>query len=206
MIFGYFLLNDWSARDIQTWEYQPLGPSQAKAFGTTINPWIVTRAALEPFRAPGAERINPLLPHLREQRPGLYDIALQWSLNGDVLSRTNYREMYYSSAQQLAHHASSGCPMRVGDLLGSGTISGPEPDTTGALLERTAGGKNPVTLGDGSTRASILYGDSIEYCAVTPEGDGCRIGFRRAQGHDPARQLSTKKPARHRGRRLFLLG
>ncbi|HMQ42122.1 MAG TPA: fumarylacetoacetase [Paracoccus sp. (in: a-proteobacteria)] len=175
MIFGYVLLNDWSARDIQAWEYQPLGPFQSKAFATTISPWVVTTAALEPFRSEGPERVNPLLPYLHESRPGLYDINLSWSLNDEVLSRTNYNVMYYSSAQQLAHHASSGCPMRVGDLLGSGTISGPTPDSTGALLEMTEGGKKPVKTGSGE-RKFIQDGDRITLSGYA-EGDGYRIGF-----------------------------
>ena len=157
MIFGYVLLNDWSARDIQAWEYQPLGPFQAKATATTIGPWIVTRAALEPFRTPTPERERPLLPYLQEPGPMLYDIDLEVGLAPEggaetVIARTNYREMYYSSAQQLAHHTSSGCPMRVGDLLGSGTISGPERDTRGSLLELSWGGEDPVTLTGGATR------------------------------------------------------
>ena len=174
-IFGYVLLNDWSARDIQAWEYQPLGPFQAKAFATTISPWVVTQAALEPFRSEGAERVNPLLPYLKESRPGLYDLNLSWALNGETLSRTNYNVMYYSSAQQLAHHTSSGCPMRVGDLLGSGTISGPTPDSTGALLEMTQGGKVPVAI-TGGTRTFIEDGDTITLDGYA-QGDGYRIGF-----------------------------
>ncbi|WBU60067.1 fumarylacetoacetase [Paracoccus albus] len=175
MIFGYVLLNDWSARDIQAWEYQPLGPFQAKAFATTISPWVVTQSALEPFRSKGAERVNELLPYLQEKQPGLYDINLSWSLNGEVLSRTNYNVMYYSSAQQLAHHTESGCPMRVGDLLGTGTISGPTPDSTGALLEMTEGGKKPVKIGE-AERTFIEDGDTITLNGHA-QGDGYRIGF-----------------------------
>ncbi|RJE89270.1 fumarylacetoacetase [Paracoccus onubensis] len=175
MIFGYVLLNDWSARDIQAWEYQPLGPFQAKALGTTISPWIVTQAALEPFRCEGAARDNPLLPYLHESRPGFYDLAIGWRMNGQKVAQTNYNVMYYSSAQQLAHHTSSGCPMRVGDLLGSGTISGPAPEQTGALLEMTQGGKNPVTV-NGEPRSFIEDGDEIDLFAHA-EGDGYRIGF-----------------------------
>jgi len=175
MIFGYVLLNDWSARDVQAWEYQPLGPFQSKALGTTISPWIVTQAALEPFRSKGAERLNPLLPYLQESRPGLYDLEIGWTMNGQVMGRTNYNVMYYSSAQQLAHHTSSGCPMRVGDLLGSGTISGPSPDQTGALLEMTEGGKKPVTV-NGEARTFIQDGDEVALFAEA-HGDGYRIGF-----------------------------
>ncbi|MFS4436964.1 fumarylacetoacetase [Paracoccaceae bacterium GXU_MW_L88] len=176
MIFGYVLLNDWSARDIQAWEYQPLGPFQSKATATTISPWIVTTAALEPFRSEGAERVNDLLPYLHEQKPGLYDITLGWSLNGEMLSKTNYNVMYYSSAQQLAHHSSSGCPMRVGDLLGTGTISGPSKDQTGALLEMTEAGKKPATLKNGDTRIFIEDGDEVALHGYA-QGDGYRIGF-----------------------------
>ncbi|WP_299363122.1 fumarylacetoacetase [uncultured Paracoccus sp.] len=175
MIFGYVLLNDWSARDVQAWEYQPLGPFQAKALGTTISPWIVTTAALEPFRCAGAERVNPLLPYLQESRPGFFDIDLSWSMNGQVMGRTNYNVMYYSSAQQLAHHTESGCPMRVGDLLGTGTISGPAPDQTGALLEMTQGGKTPVTV-NGEARTFIEDGDTIALHGQA-RGEGYRIGF-----------------------------
>lgn len=175
MIFGYVLLNDWSARDIQAWEYQPLGPFQSKALGTTISPWIVTAAALEPFRCEGAPRDNPLLPYLQESRPGFFDIDLAWSMNGQVMARTNYNVMYYSSAQQLAHHTESGCPMRVGDLLGSGTISGPARDQTGALLEMTEGGKSPVTV-NGEPRSFIEDGDTIDLHGFA-QGEGYRIGF-----------------------------
>ncbi|MBT0782533.1 fumarylacetoacetase [Paracoccus sp. pheM1] len=175
MIFGYVLLNDWSARDIQAWEYQPLGPFQSKALGTTIGAWIVPQAALEPFRCAGAPRENPLLPYLQEKRPGLYDLEIGWTMNGQVMARTNYNVMYYSSAQQLAHHASSGCPMRVGDLLGSGTISGPGRDQAGALLEMTEGGQVPVTV-NGAPRRFIEDGDEIGLFAHA-QGAGYRIGF-----------------------------
>ncbi len=175
MIFGYVLLNDWSARDIQAWEYQPLGPFQGKALGTTISPWIVTQAALEPFRCEGAPRDNPLLPYLQESRPGLYDLTVGWTMNGQRMAQTNYNVMYYSSAQQLAHHTVSGCPMRVGDLLGSGTISGPERGQTGALLEMTCGGRDPVTV-NGEPRTFIEDGDEIGLFAYA-QGPGYRIGF-----------------------------
>ncbi|MBU3031351.1 fumarylacetoacetase [Paracoccus marinaquae] len=175
MIFGYVLLNDWSARDIQAWEYQPLGPFQSKALGTTISPWIVTQAALEPFRCKGAARVNPLLPYLQESRPGFYDMTIGWTMNGQAMGRTNYNVMYYSSAQQLAHHTESGCPMRVGDLLGSGTISGPGPEQTGALLEMTQGGRDAVRV-NGEDRTFIEDGDEVGLYAFA-EGGGYRVGF-----------------------------
>lgn len=179
-IFGYVLLNDWSARDIQAWEYQPLGPFQAKATLTSISPWIVTAAALEAFRVPTPEREVPLLPYLEEPGPMLYDINLEIGLtpeNGTetVIARTNYREMYYSAAQQLAHHTTSGCPMRVGDLLGSGTISGPDKDSRGSLLELSWGGKEPVEIAGGS-RSFIEDGDTMTLRGHA-QGNGFRIGF-----------------------------
>ncbi len=181
MIFGYVLLNDWSARDIQAWEYQPLGPFQAKATATTISPWIVTRAALEPFRTTTPAREFELLPHLRDTKPMLYNIDLTVDLapsgkTPTTITRTNYAEMYYSSAQQLAHHTTSGCPMNAGDLLGSGTISGAEKHERGSLLEVSWGGKEPLTLDTGETRTFIEDGDTITLTG-TAKGDGYQIGF-----------------------------
>ena len=181
MIFGYVLLNDWSARDIQAWEYQPLGPFQAKAFATSISPWIVTRDALEPFRTSTPAREKDLLPYLRESKPGLFDIDLSVMLQpeggeAEEIARTNYREMYYSAAQQLTHHASSGCAMNAGDLLGSGTISGPEKSQRGSLLELSWGGKEPITLADGSTRSFVEDGDTLTLTGHA-QGDGFRVGF-----------------------------
>jgi fumarylacetoacetase len=180
MIFGYVLLNDWSARDIQAWEYQPLGPFQAKATATTISPWIVMKAALEPFRTSTPARERPLLPYLQEPRPMLYDIALEVGLTPEggtetVIARTNYAEMYYSAAQQLAHHTTSGCAMNVGDLLGSGTISGPTKDARGSLLELSWGGKEPFPV-DGGTRSFIQDNDTLTLRGQC-RGDGYTIGF-----------------------------
>ncbi|QFT46612.1 Ureidoglycolate lyase [Roseivivax sp. THAF40] len=180
MIFGYVLLNDWSARDLQAWEYQPLGPFQAKAFATSISPWIVTAEALAPFAAPTPPRDLPLLPYLQEDAPGLYDVALGVEMNGHVISRTNMRELYYSSAQQLAHHASSGCAMRTGDLLGSGTISGQAPDSYGSLLEMSWGGQTPIRVGD-ETRSFIEDGDILTLTGHA-RGDGYRVGFGACSG------------------------
>jgi len=180
-IFGYVLLNDWSARDIQAWEYQPLGPFQAKATATTISPWIVTAAALEPFRVDTPAREFELLDHLKDAGPMLYDIDLSVTLapegqSATTITRTNYREMYYSAAQQLAHHTTSGCPMRVGDLLGSGTISGPTKPARGSLLELSWGGKEPLTLDTGETRTFLEDGDTLTLHGAA-KGDGYRIGF-----------------------------
>ncbi|SDX90095.1 fumarylacetoacetase [Citreimonas salinaria] len=175
MIFGYVLLNDWSARDLQAWEYQPLGPFQAKAFATSISPWIVTREALAPFAVDTPPREKPLLPYLQADFPGNYDVALSVEMNGHRISTTNMRELYYSAAQQLAHHASSGCAMRTGDLLGSGTISGPEPSNYGSLLEMTWGGENPLDVG-GETRTFIEDDDTLTLRGHA-QGDGYRVGF-----------------------------
>ena len=194
MIFGYVLLNDWSARDIQAWEYQPLGPFQAKATATTISPWIVPAAALAPFRRPTPARERDLLPYLREPGPMLYDIALEVALAPDgggetVIARTNYGEMYYSSAQQLCHHATSGCPMRVGDLLGSGTISGPEKGARGSMLELSWGGKEPVALTGGGERRFLEDGDTVTLRGHA-QGAGYRIGFGECTGQLlPAREM-----------------
>ena len=180
MIFGYVLLNDWSARDIQAWEYQPLGPFQSKATATSISPWIVMKDALEPFRKPTPAREVPLLPHLREPGPMLYDIALEVCLTPEggaesTISRTNYAEMYYSAPQQLAHHTTCGCPMNVGDLLGSGTISGPDKDSRGSLLELSWGGKEPFPIA-GGIRSFIEDNDTLTLRGHA-QGQGYRIGF-----------------------------
>jgi fumarylacetoacetase len=180
MIFGYVLLNDWSARDIQAWEYQPLGPFQSKATATSISPWIVMKDALEPFRKNTPPREVPLLPHLAEPGPMLYDIALEVGLMPEggvetIISRTNYAQMYYSAPQQLAHHTTCGCPMNVGDLLGSGTISGPTKDSRGSLLELSWGGKEPFAI-TGGTRSFIEDNDTLTLRGHA-QGDGYRIGF-----------------------------
>jgi len=180
-IFGYVLLNDWSARDIQAWEYQPLGPFQAKATATSISPWIVTKSALEPFRTATPEREFELLDHLRDTRPMLYDIALGVTLApagkpATTIAQTNFKEMYYSAAQQLAHHSTSGCPMNAGDLLGSGTISGPTRAERGSLLELSWGGKEPITLDTGETRTFLEDGDTLTLSGYAT-GNGYRIGF-----------------------------
>lgn len=186
MIFGYVLLNDWSARDIQAWEYQPLGPFQAKATATTISPWIVSSAALAPFRVATPAREYTLLPHLQDTTAMLFDIDLAISLapanqSPSTIATTNYKEMYYSAAQQLAHHSSSGCPMRTGDLLGSGTISGPEKNQRGSLLELSWGGKEPLTLDSGETRTFLEDGDTLTLTAQATASD-FSIGFGECSG------------------------
>lgn len=181
-IFGMVLLNDWSARDLQAWEYVPLGPFNAKTFATTISPWIVPMVALEPFRTAQPAQSPEPLPYLRHDGPHAFDIELeawlrpQGATRGSRISRTNFKYMYWTMAQQLVHHTSSGCNTRVGDLMGSGTISGPTPDSLGSLLEMTFSGREPITLATGDKRAFIEDGDELDlrgWC----QGDGFRVGF-----------------------------
>ncbi|GAA4114064.1 fumarylacetoacetase [Aminobacter aganoensis] len=185
-IFGFVLLNDWSARDIQRWEGQPLGPFQAKAFATSISPWVVTRAALEPFRCSGPERDLPLLPYLHEPAEYFFDLTLEAHLtppagHASRIVRTNTRYLYYSAPQLLAHHAIGGCRMETGDLLGSGTISGPERGNFGCLMEQTWGGRDEVALENGGVRKFLEDGDSVTLTGWG-EVDGLRIGFGRCEG------------------------
>jgi fumarylacetoacetase len=187
IIFGFVLLNDWSARDIQQWEYVPLGPFQGKAFATSISPWVVSREALEPFRLHGPRQEPAPLPYLRQTQPNNYNVELEVGLRAasmEGLARichTNFKYMYWSSVQQLVHHASSGCAMNVGDLLGSGTISGPEKSQRGSLLEISWNGTEPVELASGVARTFLENGDSLVmrgWC----QGDGYRVGFGEVEG------------------------
>ncbi|MBR0695585.1 fumarylacetoacetase [Bradyrhizobium lablabi] len=187
MIFGFVILNDWSARDIQQWEYVPLGPFQAKAFATSISPWVVTREALEPFRTQGPAQDPTPLAYLKQAQPNNYDLVLEVGLRAGAMNdartvcSTNFKYMYWSSVQQLVHHASSGCAMNVGDLLGSGTISGPEKHQRGSLLEISWNGTEPVELADGVKRTFLEDGDSLVmrgWC----QGDGYRVGFGEVEG------------------------
>ncbi len=196
LIFGMVLLNDWSARDIQQWEYVPLGPFNAKTFATSISPWVVTMDALAPFRVAGPVQSPEPLPYLRQQGANSVDLMLEVDLQPQgatvpsTICRTNYRAMYWSMAQQLAHHTVSGCNLRVGDLMGSGTISGSAPDAFGSLLELTWNGQRPLTLADGTQRSFLEDGDQIimrGWC----EGQGYRIGFGAVQG----RVLPARVPA-----------
>ncbi|HEV2574908.1 MAG TPA: fumarylacetoacetase [Beijerinckiaceae bacterium] len=186
-IFGFALFNDWSARDIQQWEYVPLGPFQAKAFASTLGAWIVTKEALEPFAVHGPKQDPEPLPYLRQDKPHNYDIRLEVELKpanatrGTIISVSNFKYMYWSSAQQLAHHSSSGCSMSVGDLIGSGTISGPDKGSYGSMLELSWGGKEPIELVEGGTRTFLEDGDTVTLRGYA-QGDGYRIGFGEASG------------------------
>ncbi len=186
-IFGMVLLNDWSARDLQQWEYVPLGPFNSKSFGTSISPWVVTMEALEPFRVAGPEQNPQPVSYLQQQGKHAFDIALEVLMQADgdaqatSICRTNFRHMYWSMAQQFAHHTVSGCNVRVGDLMGSGTISGPTPDSFGSLLELTWNGKNPITLASGAKRTFIEDGDTV-MIAGWCQGNGYRVGFGEVSG------------------------
>jgi fumarylacetoacetase len=187
MIFGFVLLNDWSARDIQQWEYVPLGPFQGKAFATSISPWIVTREALEPFRVHGPGQDPAPLPYLQQMQPNNYDLQLDVGLRAAQMNeslricRTNFKYMYWSSVQQLVHHASSGCAMNIGDLLGSGTISGPEKDQRGSLLEISWNGTEPIELPGDIKRTFLEDGDSLSFHGWC-QGDDYRVGFGEVEG------------------------
>jgi fumarylacetoacetase len=159
-VFGVVLLNDWSARDIQGWEYRPLGPFLGKSFATSISQWVVPLTELERFRVEVEPQDPKPLPYLREQ-PWAYDIPLEIELNGAVVARTNARHLYWSIAQQIAHLTSNGASLRVGDLLGSGTISGPEREQRGCLLELSWAGQEPIQLPDGSVRTFLEDGDEV---------------------------------------------
>ncbi|WP_455169811.1 fumarylacetoacetase [Aegicerativicinus sediminis] len=180
-IFGLVMLNDWSARDIQKWEYVPLGPFLAKNFASSISPWIVTLDALEPFRVPGPKPLKKQLPYLQYKGSKSYDIHLEVAIRPKsakelVVSKTNFKYMYWNMSQQLAHHTINGCPVNSGDMMGSGTISGPTPDSYGSMLELTWKGEKPITLKDGKQRTFIEDYDTVimrGHC----EKDGTRIGF-----------------------------
>jgi fumarylacetoacetase len=180
-IFGLCLFNDWSARDIQSWEYVPLGPFLGKNFASSISAWIVTLDALEPFSIKSPEQNPKVLPYLAFEGKKAYDIKLQVAIRGDKMEETvvcnsNFKYMYWNMSQQLAHHTSNGCNIRCGDLLGSGTISGPTEDSFGSMLELSWKGTKPLQLKDGSERQFINDGDCVIIRGYS-EKDGLRIGF-----------------------------
>ena len=186
-IFGMVLLNDWSARDLQQWEYVPLGPFNSKTFATSISPWIVTMEALHPFMVESPEQEPQPLPYLRQSGKNGVDLELQVSVRpidaaqASTICRTNFKAMYWTMAQQLAHHTVSGCNTQVGDLMGSGTVSGSAPDSYGSLLELTWNGQKPLTLADGAQRTFIADGDEIAMAGWC-EGKGYRVGFGEVAG------------------------
>jgi fumarylacetoacetase len=180
-VFGVVLFNDWSARDIQAWEYVPLGPNLGKSFASTISPWVVPLLALESARVPTPAQDPEPLPYLHLQRPWGLDVELSVQWNGQEISRPPYREMYWSPAQMLAHLTVNGAPTRTGDLFASGTISGPAKDQRGAFIELTWGGAEPVTVG-GQPRTFLEDGDEVVLTATAPGPDGARLGFGEARG------------------------
>lgn len=180
-IAGFVLFNDWSARDIQQWEYVPLGPFLAKNFASTISPWIVTMDALEPFRVKGPEQNPAVLPYLAFEGDKNFDIFLEVLLKPEsagetVISRSNFKYMYWNVNQQLAHHTVNGCNLQVGDMYASGTISGPSPGSFGSMLELAWNGQRPLVLPDGSERSFVEDGDEIILRGYAQK-DGVRIGF-----------------------------
>ena len=180
-IIGFVLFNDWSARDIQQWEYVPLGPFLAKNFASTISPWVVTMDALEPFRTSGPEQIPHVLPYLAYEGDKNFDIILEVGLQPEksteaVVCRSNFKYMYWNVSQQLAHHTVNGCNIQVGDLYASGTISGPSPGSYGSMLELSWNGQKPLHMPDGSERTFINDGDTVIMRAHA-EKEGVRIGF-----------------------------
>lgn len=191
-IFGFLLFNDWSARDIQSWEYVPLGPFLAKNFSSSVSPWIVTLEALSPYAVSSPTRDISLLPYLQHHEDMNFDIELEVHVQpekgrGEVISRTNFRHMYWNVCQQLAHHTVNGCNVRIGDLMASGTISGPERGSEGSLLELTRNGKEPITLKDGSTRKFLNDGDTVTMKGFASK-DGKRVGFGEVVGSVTRRQ------------------
>ena len=180
-IFGMVLLNDWSARDIQKWEYVPLGPFLAKNFASSISPWIVTMDALEPFRTKGPKQEPTPLPYLQQKGKHSFDINLEVAIQPEnakptVVSNSNFKYLYWSMCQQLAHHTSNGCRVNSGDMMGSGTISGPTEDSFGSMLELTWGGKNPIKMSDGTERKFINDNDTVIMKGFCQNGQ-VRIGF-----------------------------
>lgn len=180
-IFGMMLFNDWSARDIQKWEYVPLGPFLAKNFASTVSPWIVTLEALEPFRVAGPQQDPAVLPYLQYQGNKNYDIQLEVSIapegsTSKTVCRSNFKYMYWNMAQQLAHHTVNGCNIQVGDLLASGTISGSEQDSFGSMLELAWMGTKPLSMPDGSSRTFIQDGDVVSMTGWAQKDD-IKVGF-----------------------------
>ncbi|EFW99954.1 fumarylacetoacetate hydrolase family protein [Grosmannia clavigera kw1407] len=188
-IFGYVLLNDWSARDIQAWEYVPLGPFNAKNFASTISAWVVLADALEPFRTEGIKNDHKVLPYLQNPTTrGVFDINLEVSLNTEtssepsVLTRSNGKYLLWSFPQMVVHHTAGGCPLNPGDLIGSGTISGPDSGTQGSLLEITSGGSKPVILSGGESRTFLADGDEVVFRGWCERPGIGRVGFGECRG------------------------
>jgi fumarylacetoacetase len=201
-IAGVCLVNDWSARDIQRWEYQPLGPFLAKNFATSVSPWMVTMEALAPFRTLAPAHDVPMLPYLEESGEGAFDIRVEVRLRTKArteparISRASFKEMYWTLGQMVAHHTSNGCNIRAGDLIASGTISGPEKENRGCLLEMTWKGTEPLHLPGGETRTFLEDGDEVILTGYCERAGFARVGFGSCRGvvqpalHEPLRHVS----------------
>ncbi len=181
-VFGVVLVNDWSARDIQAWEYVPLGPFLGKSFATSVSPWVVPLDALGAAMVPAPAQEPKPLPYLRGRESWGLDLALEVRLNGEVVSRPPFDRMYWTPGQQLAHMTVNGASLRTGDLYASGTVSGPAPDQRGSLIELTRNGTDPLELSDGSTRTFLQDGDTVVITATAPGTGGRRIGFGEVAG------------------------
>jgi fumarylacetoacetase len=181
-VFGVVMVNDWSARDIQAWEYVPLGPFLGKSFATSVSPWVVPLDALEAARVPGPVQDPAPLPYLQGEEPWGLDLALAVALNGEVISRPPYASMYWTPAQMLAHLTVNGASLRTGDLYASGTVSGPEPHQRGSLIELTWNGTEPLKVAGGSTRTFLEDGDTVTITATAPGLGGTRIGLGEVTG------------------------
>lgn len=181
-VFGVVLVNDWSARDLQRWEYQPLGPFLGKSFATSISPWVVPLAALEAARVPVPDQHPEPLPYLAEKEPWGLDLQLEILLNGEVVSRPPYRDTYWSPAQMLAHMTVNGASLRTGDLYASGTVSGRDADQRGSLIELSWNGERPLRLADGTVRTFLADGDTVTIRATAPGTGGGRIGLGEVSG------------------------
>ncbi len=176
-VFGVCLVNDWSARDLQAWEYVPLGPFLAKSFATSVSPWIVPLDALTAARTAPPARTEPLRPYLRDGEDWGLALDLEVRLNGQVVAAPSFTSMYWTPAQMLAHMTVNGASLRTGDFYASGTVSGPGPRERGSLMELTWNGRDPLVLEDGSTRGFLEDGDEVVITATAPGPDGTRIGF-----------------------------
>jgi fumarylacetoacetase len=185
-IFGLALFNDWSARDIQQWEYVPLGPFLGKNFGSSMSPWVVTLEALEPFKINGPEQEPAVLPYLQFEGPWNFDVALEVGIQPSnstetIVSKSNYKFMYWNMLQQLAHHTINGCNVRIGDVMASGTISGPEEGSFGSMLEIAWMGTKPIQMADGSTRTFLQDGDRVIMRGFAQNTE-IRVGFGTVEG------------------------
>jgi fumarylacetoacetase len=186
-VFGLVLLNDWSARDVQAWEYQPLGPFLAKSFATSVSPWVVPLDALDAARVDAPPQDPPVLDYLRTGGPQALDLALELRVNGTVVARPPFAGMYWTPPQQLAHLTVNGASLRTGDLFASGTVSGPDRDQRGSLLELSWAGTEPIELDDGTTRTFLEDGDVVEITGTAPDGAGGRLDLGTVRGRvEPA--------------------